>query len=180
VGLLVRGQFMDTLPQRHTSPSARQRIARRNQRIALHHLQLHAFQCRAAENTPAISLAPVQYRQQVDAVRERARCVTRMDRRQLLTRRRVSGPGIARPGQSQLACWQGQPESSGFPKFNALIFSADTILPALDTGQRAYWSPDTRDPFGRKVKQFTYFSTIAGWALSLLAVAGFTGLVRSG
>lgn len=107
-------------------------------------------------------------------------CAATAEERMYLASVNDTRPGIARPGQSQIACWRDQPEASGFPKFNALIFSADTILPALDTGQRAYWSPDTRDPFGRIVKQFTYFSTIAGWALSLLAVAGFTGLVRSG
>lgn len=49
----------------------------------------------------------------------------------------------------------------------------------LDTGPRANWSPDTRAPLGAFVKAAIYVLTIVGWALSLLAVAAFSGLVRS-
>lgn len=86
--------------------------------------------------------------------------------------------GLARPGESQRTCWRRQPEAASYPKFNAFMYAIDTMLPALDTGQRTYWSPDTRHPFGRVLKNVTYAITIAGWALSLLAVAAFSGIVR--
>ena len=87
--------------------------------------------------------------------------------------------GLAEPGESQLACWRRQPEAGSYPRFNALMFAVDTLLPALDTGQRDYWAPDVRFTLGWVAKWFSYFLTIAGWGLSLLAVAAFSGLVRS-
>ncbi len=107
-------------------------------------------------------------------------CGVGRDDRVQLTSVDAARAGLAAPGQSQLDCWRGQPEAASYPKFNAFMFAVDTMLPALDTGQRAYWAPDTRVPFGRILKQMTYALTIAGWALSLLAVAAFSGIVRSG
>ncbi len=87
--------------------------------------------------------------------------------------------GLAEPGQSQLGCWRAQPNANAFPRFDPWMYAVDTMLPPLDTQQRANWSPDTRTPFGRFVKGFSHFVTVAGWALSLLAVAAFSGLARS-
>jgi hypothetical protein len=87
--------------------------------------------------------------------------------------------GLAEPGESQLACWRRQPEAATYPRFNRWMYAVDAMLPALDSGQRDYWSADTRTSFGAFVKGFTYLLTIAGWALSLLAVAAFSGIVRS-
>jgi len=53
------------------------------------------------------------------------------------------------------------------------------VLPGVETGQSGYWSPDTRVPLGYAAKWFAYFQTVAGWALSLLAVAGFSGIVKT-
>jgi hypothetical protein len=87
--------------------------------------------------------------------------------------------GLARSGQSQLDCFLQQPEAASFPKFNAWMFSLDALIPGLETGQRAYWSPDTRQPLGAAGKVYEYFQSVAGWALGLLAVAGFSGIVKS-
>lgn len=87
-------------------------------------------------------------------------------------------PGLAAPGQSQLACYLRQPEAAAYPKFNAWMYSLDAVLPALETGQAASWAPDVRHPAGYAAKTFAYVLTVVGWALSLLAVAGFSGLVR--
>ena len=86
--------------------------------------------------------------------------------------------GLAKPGQTQLHCFFDQPESAAFPKHNPLMLSVDTLIPVMETGQRDFWSPDTRTPLGRAGKWFLYFQTLAGWALSLLAVAGFSGIVK--
>jgi hypothetical protein len=87
--------------------------------------------------------------------------------------------GLAGPGEAQLACYRRQPEASAYPKFNALMLSADAIIPGTGSGQAAYWSPDTRTPSGNSGKWFIYFQGLAGLALGLLAVAGFSGIVKS-
>jgi hypothetical protein len=87
--------------------------------------------------------------------------------------------GRAAPGQSQLACFRQQPEAASFPRFSAAMLSADAVILGLGTGQKDTWSPDTRVPIGYWGKVFAYFQTLAGLALGLLAVAGFSGIVKS-
>jgi hypothetical protein len=87
--------------------------------------------------------------------------------------------GRARPGESQIACFLRQPEAKSFPAFNAPMYAIDTLLPAVDTGQREFWAADGRFPAGRAARIFAYVLTIMGWVLGLLAVAGFSGLIRS-
>lgn len=88
-------------------------------------------------------------------------------------------PGLAAPGQTQLACLRSQPEAASLTRFNALMYSLDALLPVLETGQQEFWVPDVRTPWGLAGRIYLYVQTIAGWALSLLAVAGFSGLVKS-
>jgi hypothetical protein len=87
--------------------------------------------------------------------------------------------GRAAQGQSQLECFREQPEASAYPKFNAAMLSADAVILGLGTGQKDYWSPDTRVPLGYAGKWYMYFQSLAGLALGLLAVAGFSGIVKS-
>ncbi len=87
--------------------------------------------------------------------------------------------GRAAEGQAQLACFREQPEAAAYPKFNAAMLSADAIILGLGTGQKDTWSPDTRVPLGYAGKWLMYFQTLAGLALGLLAVAGFSGIVKS-
>ncbi|MEM8958457.1 MAG: hypothetical protein AAGC86_11645, partial [Pseudomonadota bacterium] len=78
---------------------------------------------------------------------------------------------------SQLACFLDQPEAAGYPIFNPFIYSADTLLPIVDLEMQANWIPDERHaPWTR---YFLWLQIGMGWALSLLAVAGFSGLVKS-
>jgi hypothetical protein len=91
----------------------------------------------------------------------------------------VSRAGLALPGQSQQDCYLAQPEAQAFPKFNAWMFALEALLPAVDAGQSSAWAPDTRHGFGTFAKAWVYVLTLVGWALSLLAVAGFSGIVRS-
>lgn len=87
--------------------------------------------------------------------------------------------GLAEKGEAQLACYRRQPEADAYPKFNAAMLSADAVIPGLGSGQGAYWSPDTRTTSGYLGKWFMYCQTIVGLALGLLAVAGFSGIVKS-
>jgi hypothetical protein len=106
-------------------------------------------------------------------------CATPRDRSVFLPSVGAARPGLAEAGEPQLPCWHRQPEASAYPKFNPAMLSADAIIPGSGTGQSTYWSPDTRTLPGYYGKWFMYFQGIAGIALGLLAVAGFSGIVKS-
>jgi hypothetical protein len=87
--------------------------------------------------------------------------------------------GLAAPGQSQLACFRNQPEAASFPPFNPWMYSLEVLLPGIELGQKAYWTPDPNKRWGELARIFLYVQITIGLALSLLAVAGFSGIVRS-
>jgi hypothetical protein len=87
--------------------------------------------------------------------------------------------GLAEAGQSQLACFRQQREASSYPTFNPWMYSLDVLLPVLEMGQKDFWRPDPRQEGGGLAIGYFYFQSLAGWVLSLLAVAGFSGLVKS-
>ena len=87
--------------------------------------------------------------------------------------------GRALAGQSQLRCFLSQPEASSYPEFNPWMYSLDVLLPVMQIGQKDFWRPDPSKPYGTYTLNYYYFQSVVGWALSLLAVAGFSGLVKS-
>ena len=87
--------------------------------------------------------------------------------------------GRAAEGQSQLNCFRSQPEALSYQAFNAWMYSLDTLFPVLEVGQKQFWRPDTTKKWGSLVMAYFYFQAVVGWALSLLAIAGFSGLVKS-
>ncbi len=82
-------------------------------------------------------------------------------------------------GETQLACFLRQPQGASYPEFNAFIYAADVLFPLVEIEQQAHWTPDEDKPGGLAAKWLMYAKIILGWALSLLAVAGFSGLVKS-
>jgi hypothetical protein len=70
-------------------------------------------------------------------------------------------------------------ETSSYPEFNRWVYSLDTLLPVLAMGQKAYWRPNPQEPGGRFTINYYYFQSVIGWILSLLAITGFSGLVKS-
>lgn len=88
-------------------------------------------------------------------------------------------PGRASVGQTQLSCFLNQPEAASYPEFNPWMYSLDAMLPVMEIGQKQFWRPDPVKPRGRFTLNYYYFLSVIGWALSLLAVAGFSGLVKS-
>ncbi|PWK68989.1 hypothetical protein [Aminobacter sp. AP02] len=88
-------------------------------------------------------------------------------------------PGRALAGQNQLSCFLSQPEASSYPEYNPWMYSLDSLLPVMEIGQKEYWRPDPSQPNGVLTLNYYYFQSVVGWALSLLAVAGFSGLVKS-
>jgi hypothetical protein len=87
--------------------------------------------------------------------------------------------GRAETGQTQLACFREQWEVLSYPEFNAWMYSLDTLLPVIELGQKAFWRPDPAKHGGILAINYFYFQSVIGWALSLLAIAGFSGLVKS-
>jgi hypothetical protein len=49
----------------------------------------------------------------------------------------------------------------------------------MEISQKEYERPDPRKPNGVLTLNYYYFQSVIGWALSLLAVARFSGLVKS-
>ncbi|MBW9116938.1 hypothetical protein JNB88_25270 [Rhizobium cauense] len=91
----------------------------------------------------------------------------------------VEMAGRAGVGENQLTCFRNQPEAASYPEFNALMYSLDVLLPVASIGQKEYWRPDSLKPTGTFTLNYYFFQSVIGWALSLLAVAGFSGLVKS-
>ena len=76
-----------------------------------------------------------------------------------------------------LSCWQEKDAAKGYPAFNPLLYSLDTLVPVVDLEVQAYWVPDERAaPWAR---WYLWGHIGMGWFLALLAVAGFSGLVQS-
>jgi hypothetical protein len=87
--------------------------------------------------------------------------------------------GQALPGESQLECFLRQPESESYPRFNAAVYSLDTLLPVVSFGVDDYWSPDGSKRSGAFALGYVFCHVLVGWALTFLAVAGFSGLVKA-
>lgn len=100
------------------------------------------------------------------------------EERLLVSTRQITR-GLAEPGQTQLACFHQRWEASSYPEFNPWMYSLDALLPVLEMGQKEFWRPDPAREGGGLAIGYFYFQSVAGWALSLLAVAGFSGLVKS-
>lgn len=82
-------------------------------------------------------------------------------------------------GDSQVACFLRQPEAASYPRFDAMIYSADTLLPIVSLEMQSYWIPDDRKPLGRLARLYLWLHIFSGWGLTLLAVAGFSGLIKT-
>jgi hypothetical protein len=82
-------------------------------------------------------------------------------------------------GETQLACFLRQSQALSYPRFNAFVYSADTLLPIVSLEMQGFWIPDDAVWRGWLARYYLWFHITVGWALSLLAVAGFSGLVKS-
>jgi len=91
----------------------------------------------------------------------------------------VARMGLARPGEPQLHCWRRQLEADAYTKFNPWMFAFDKLLPGSASDQADAWALDTRTVMGAAAKRAGHVLGAIGGALSLLAIAGFSGIVRS-
>ncbi len=106
-------------------------------------------------------------------------CRVDVEQQRFLLANRQMVNGLARDGQTQLSCFKEQFEASSYPEFNAWMYSLDALLPVLELDQKAFWRPDPAKEGGGFSIAYFYLQSVIGWTLSLLAVAGFSGLVKS-
>lgn len=81
--------------------------------------------------------------------------------------------------RGQLDCFLNHPDAASYPRFNAFIYSADTLIPVVSLEMQSYWIPDDRSDRGMLARGYLWFHIAMGWALTLLAVAGFSGLIKT-
>lgn len=85
----------------------------------------------------------------------------------------------AKDPRGQLDCFLNHPDAASYPRFNAAIYSADTLIPVVSLEMQSYWIPDDRTDRGMLARGYLWFHIAMGWALTLLAVAGFSGLIKT-
>lgn len=69
--------------------------------------------------------------------------------------------------------------TNSYPCFYPAGYAIDTVIPIVNVHQATYWGPNGNASLGHALTVFTWLCTTLGWALATLAVAGYTGLVRS-
>ncbi len=76
-------------------------------------------------------------------------------------------------------CFRHHSDPASYPRFNTFSDSSDTLFPVVSLEIHNYWIPDDTKPFGMLARWYLWAHIIAGWALTLLAVAGFSGLIKT-
>ncbi len=83
-------------------------------------------------------------------------------------------------GATQLGCFQQTTGGRGYPEFNAWVYSLDVLFPLVQLEQQVHWVPnEDLWPTGWLARGLVYLNILLGWVLSLLAVAGLSGLIKS-
>jgi hypothetical protein len=76
------------------------------------------------------------------------------------------------PTPSARAC------SPGYPCFYPAAYAVDVVVPIVKVGQSEYWRINGTASWGFAYLTICMLATGVGWALTTLAVVGYTGLVR--
>ena len=93
-----------------------------------------------------------------------------------------TGTGRSEDGhRTRIDCFLAQPEAQPFPRFDVWAYSADTLFPLVDLEMQDHWIPDETHswPYAGATRAYLWIHVGLGWALSLLAVAGFSGIAKS-
>ncbi len=70
---------------------------------------------------------------------------------------------------------------AGYPEFEPLVYSLDTLLPFIDLHQKSYWwlrPTNGHRPIYYFYESYFIFHVFAGWALTALVVAAMSGLLK--
>jgi len=89
-----------------------------------------------------------------------------------------TGCALAEIEVSQRECFEKRAEGFSYPKFAAYTYSIDTLVPLVSLEMQEYWIPDENHPYGRAARYYLWIHIGLGWFLSVLALAGVSGLVR--
>ncbi len=75
--------------------------------------------------------------------------------------------------------WErGDALPDGYPRFHALIYALDVMLPIVDFAQESHWRPKNVESGINWLRWYNRFHLAFGWFLSTIFVLGFTGLIR--
>ena len=90
-------------------------------------------------------------------------------------------PAVGRrmPDQTRIECFHAQPEGATHPRFDAMIYSADTLLPVVSLEMQSYWIPDDAETAGSWARAYLWLHIALDWFLTILAAAGLSGLIRT-
>jgi hypothetical protein len=66
-----------------------------------------------------------------------------------------------------------------YPCYYPAGYAIDTVIPLVNIHQADNWGPNASAPFGWLWEFASWAGIVLGWAFATLAVAGYTGLVRS-
>ena len=69
--------------------------------------------------------------------------------------------------------------TSYYPCYSPAGYAIDTVIPLVNVHQASYWGPNASAPSGWLWVYASWAGIVLGWAFATLAVAGYTGLVRS-
>ena len=81
--------------------------------------------------------------------------------------------------------------SDVYPRFNFLVYSLDVFVPLIDLHQTKYWLPNANRGTellnikgfslhtGGMLRLYLWIHITMGWAITMLLVAGLTGLIRT-
>lgn len=89
--------------------------------------------------------------------------------------------GCAGAAPSRMACWQATSTGRDWPAFQPVVHSLDLTLPVVDLDMARWWTPDEGADWrwAAATRTWAWVQMGLGWFLSLLAVAGFSGIVKS-
>lgn len=89
--------------------------------------------------------------------------------------------GVRAKNESITKCWLQTGAGRDYPRFQAGVYALDTFVPFVNLGQETAWTPQPEraaDIWGKGARLYLWLHILSGWALTALAVAGFTGLVK--
>jgi hypothetical protein len=67
---------------------------------------------------------------------------------------------------------------SDYPCFSPWAFTADALIPLINTHQTDFWAVSGSVRAGRWASMYSRLAAILGWMLTTAAALGFTGLIR--
>jgi hypothetical protein len=102
--------------------------------------------------------------------------------------RRGFDRGLFAPAKTEASGGSVVTVPHSYPKFNALVYSLETLVPFLTLRQNEYWLPNAnagqevrigfvRFTLGARLRWYLWFHILVGWVLASALVAGVSGLL---